>query len=158
MKTLTATALAALLCFSSPALVSSEGASAQTMPNVTGQYVFFYYHDLGAPTGFYEDILGFKPTFTEDWIRIYQVTPTSYLGIAADSEGAFHAPQENNAVMFSIVTDDVDGWYARLKSYPEVTFLKEIFNHPSAPIRAFMIADPGGYTLEVFQWLTDEDP
>ena len=45
-----------------------------------------------------------------------------------------------------------------LKSYPEVTFLKEIFNHPSAPIRAFMIADPGGYTLEVFQWLTDEDP
>ena len=157
MRTLTAfSALAVLLCLSSAA-AGGETGSAASAPNVTGHYVFFYYEDLSTPTAFYEKTMGFKPTFTQDWIRIYQVTAASYLGIATEGENTFHSPQEESAVMFSIVTGDVDGWYNRLKSYPEVTFLKEIFNHPSAPIRAFMIADPGGYTIEVFQWLSDED-
>ncbi len=150
-------ALIALAAISTSTSVASETATATSLPNVTGHYVFFYYKDISAPAAFYEDILGLKPSFTQEWIRIYQVTPASYLGVTAESEGAFHKPQESNAVMFSIVTDDVDGWYARIKSHPEVTVLQEIFNHASAPIRAFFIADPGGYTVEIFQWLNDTD-
>ena len=49
--------------------------------------------------------------------------------------------------------EDVDKWNEKVSAYPEIKYLKEIYNHDSVPIRAFLIEDPGGYTVEVFQWL-----
>jgi len=33
-----------------------------------------------------------------------------------------------------------------------------LHNDESAPIRAFIMRDPGGYTVEVFQWLKPGKP
>ena len=52
--------------------------------------------------------------------------------------------------MLSIVTSEVDAWYERLKANPDIVFLKEISENDM--IRSFLIEDPGGYTVEFFQW------
>ena len=56
--------------------------------------------------------------------------------------------------MVSIVTSDVDGWYARVADNPSVRKLKPVADR--GPIRSFMLEDPGGYTVEFFQWLKPE--
>ena len=55
--------------------------------------------------------------------------------------------------MISLVTEDVDRWHARLKDHPDIPFVKEPYNHDKVPIRAMLVRDPGGYTVEFFQWL-----
>jgi len=115
--------------------------------------VMLYYKDLSAVVPFYEDTLGLKKTFNQDWSKIYQLTPTSFVGLIQESEGSFHKAQPDNAVMLSIVTEEVDAWYARFKADKRTIFVKHIYNNEHAPIRAFLVKDPGGYTVEVFQWL-----
>jgi len=56
--------------------------------------------------------------------------------------------------MLDIVTDDVDGWYKKPKANEEIKFLKELAGKSSAPIRAFLIEDPGWYTVKLFELAT----
>ena len=55
--------------------------------------------------------------------------------------------------MLSLVVNDVDAWYEKVTANTDVVILKEIYNNKSAPIRAFLVQDPGGYSVEVFQWV-----
>ncbi|HIL83487.1 MAG TPA: hypothetical protein EYG52_08255, partial [Pseudomonadales bacterium] len=50
--------------------------------------VMLYYKDLSAVVPFYEDTLGLKKTFNQDWSKIYQLTPTSFVGLIQESEGS----------------------------------------------------------------------
>ena len=75
------------------------------------------------------------------------------MGLVKEGEAGYHKVQESNAVMLSLVVDDVDAWYKKITAYPDVAILKEIYNNENAPIRAFLVEDPGGYSLEVFQWV-----
>lgn len=124
--------------------------------SVKENIVMFYYKDISQVAPFYEQTLGLSKTFNEEWAKIYRLTPTSFVGVIQESEGGFHKAQPDNAVMLSIVTEEVDGWYEHLKRDPSITFVKEIYNNEHAPIRAFLIRDPGGYTIEFFQWLETE--
>ena len=40
-----------------------------------------YYKDLSAVVPFYEDTLALRKTFDQDWSKIYQLTPTSFVGL-----------------------------------------------------------------------------
>jgi len=117
----------------------------------------FYYKDLAVVAPFYETTLGLTKTFDETWVKIFQLTPSSSIGLVQEGETSFHRAQANNAVMLSIVTEDVDAWYQRLKQDEGIVFLKEIYNNKNVPIRAFLVEDPGGYTVEFFQWLNAEN-
>ena len=120
-------------------------------PSTDAQVVMFYYDDLAAADRFYGETLGLKKTLDYDWVKFYQTSENSTVGLVADSEGAWHRPQEKNAVMLSIVTSEVDAWYQALKDKQGVQILKEIGD--GGPIRSFLLQDPGGYTVEFFQWL-----
>ncbi len=121
-------------------------------PGITGQIVMLYYEDFAAAKHFYGKTLGLESTLAEDWVNIYRCTPQCSIGVLrTGSGGAYHRAQEQNAVMISIVTDDVDAWYERLRS-ADVKFLKEVYDSQAIPIRTFLVADPGGYALEFFQW------
>lgn len=115
------------------------------------QVVMFYYDDLAAADQFYGETLGLKKTLDYDWVKFYKTSENSTVGLVADSEGAWHRPQEQNAVMLSIVTSEVDAWYEALKDKHGVQILKDIGD--GGPIRSFLLQDPGGYTVEFFQWL-----
>ncbi len=115
--------------------------------------VMFYYEDLSIAVPFYEDTLGLKKIYNLDWSKIYQISDTSCVGLIRENESSFHKAQPDNAVMLSIVTDEIDAWYKRLKRDKRTAFIKHIYNNEDAPIRAFLVRDPGGYTIEFFQWL-----
>lgn len=122
-------------------------------PAIESQIVMFYYEDLAAPAEFYGQTLGLTQTQDFGWARFFQVVPGSEVGLVKAGPGAFYTPQARNAVMLSIVTPDVDAWYKRLKGKPGVDIVVELQAHSDAPIRNFMVRDPGGYTVEFFQWL-----
>ena len=114
-----------------------------------------YYKDISAAASFYGDILGFENTLDWEWVKFFRSSGDAYVGLVTEGDGAHHRVQATNAVMVSIVTPDVDGWYARVVGKPGVHQLKELANR--GPIRSFMLEDPGGYTVEFFQWLNDEN-
>jgi uncharacterized glyoxalase superfamily protein PhnB len=112
-----------------------------------------YYDEISDAVDFYEHILGLRKTLNEEWVKIYRLTDSASVGVVKVGPGAYHATQDRNAVMLSLVTTDVDGWYRRLKENGRVGFLKDIHDSENVPIRSFLVEDPGGYTVEFFQWL-----
>ena len=132
---------------------SSEGDRSSTLAGfaIDSQITMFYYTDIGPPAEFYENIIGLEKTLDWSWVIFFQTGPSSFIGLVTEGPGAYHDVQPHNAVMLSLVTNDLDLWYARLKGKGDVTFLKPLGN--SGPIKNFMVEDPGGYTVEFFQWL-----
>jgi catechol 2,3-dioxygenase-like lactoylglutathione lyase family enzyme len=141
------------------ALLSSNLAAEESTvqhPSIKENTIMLYYKDLAAVTQFYETTLGLSKTFDEEWVKIYQLTPSSSVGLVREGETSFHRAQAENAVMLSIISDDVDAWYQRLKQVDGIEFLLEIHNSENVPIRSFLVKDPGGYSIEFFQWLNVE--
>ena len=120
-------------------------------PPLNEQVTMFYYRDLEAAAAFYGDVLGLEKTFDWDWVKFFKTGPSSNVGLVKEGDGAYHQVQATNAVMLSLVTTDVDAWYARLSARDDVAFLKPLAD--GGGIRSFLLQDPGGYTVEFFQWL-----
>jgi len=121
--------------------------------DIAESYVMLYYKSLDAPRNFYANILGLEASYEDDWVSLYRITENSFVGTVKEGQAAYHKVQESSAVMLSLVVDDVDAWYKKIIAHPDVLILKEIYNNENAPIRAFLVEDPGGYSLEVFQWV-----
>jgi len=124
-----------------------------THPSIEETIIMLYYRDLGPASAFYGDALGLEPVYQSASATLFRLTPTALVGIVREGEQAYHPVREENAVMLSIVTADVDAWYARLRDRDDIEILKPVANSPDNPIRAFLVADPGGYTVEFFSWL-----
>ncbi len=132
--------------------VAAEPADcAPPAPTLDSQVTMFYYRDLEAAAEFYGEVLGLEKTFDWDWVKFFKTGPSSNVGLVKEGDGAYHQVQPNNAVMLSLVTPDVDAWYTRLAARDDVTFLKPLAE--GGGIRSFLLQDPGGYTVEFFQWL-----
>ncbi len=56
--------------------------------------------------------------------------------------------------MLSIVTSDVESWYEVLTA-KGIKILTELSDSDSVPVKAFLVEDPEGYTVEFFQWTND---
>lgn len=125
--------------------------SASDIPSISSQTVMFYYKELDAAGAFYGDALGLEKTLDWSWIKMYKTGPAGTVGLVQEGEGAYHTVQPRNAVMLSLVTEEVDAWYKRVQERDDVTVLKSIGD--GGGIRSFMLEDPGGYTVEFYQWL-----
>lgn len=133
--------------------------SMSALPNnssINATITFFYYEELDAAASFYRDIVGLAATTDADWVKIFQVSNTSSIGLVKNGRG-FHAVSDDKPAMLSIVTDDVDAWYRKMQD-AEVPILSELPPPGSpkdpdrAPVRGFVAEDPGGYTVEFFTW------
>jgi predicted enzyme related to lactoylglutathione lyase len=139
----------------SRAQVEQEAEQAAT-PGIEGSVTFFYYPDIEAVAPFYGGILQLPMTMDTDWVKIFRITPSSSVGLVQQGRG-FHEVSEDKPAMLSIVTNEVDAWYARIKASGTV-ILKELpppdaeASAGSAPVRGFIAQDPGGYTVEFFSW------
>ena len=120
-------------------------------PSLSSSVTMLYYKDIGPAARFYGDILGLELELDWDWIRFYKTGPASSVGLVTEGDGAWHEVREQNAVMLSLVTEDVDAWYQRIAGRADVIVLKDIGD--GGPIRSFLLEDPGGYTVEFFEWL-----
>lgn len=122
-----------------------------TIPSLSSQTTMFYYKDIKPAAHFYGDLLGLPKTLDWDWVKFFKTGPASTVGLVTEGDGGWHKVQESNAVMLSLVTEEVDAWYDQLKDKEDITFLKDLGD--GGPIRSFLLEDPGGYTVEFFQWL-----
>ncbi len=153
MRALTyALAVLAVLLAALPA-----GTTAAERPgSVDATITFFYYESLEDQVAFYEGLLGLSPSMAEDWVRIYPVTDTSSVGLVLEGRG-FHSVSEDKPAMLSIVTGEVDAWYQRMvdAGVPVRSPLPPpgaAGDPDAAPVRGFVVEDPGGYTIEFFTW------
>jgi hypothetical protein len=99
-------------------------------------------------------VIGFELVVDQGWAKIYAVSETSFVGIVDGARG-FHKPQERNAVLVTLVVDDVYGWYDYLKG-KGVKMATEVKEHVAIQVRCFFCEDPGGYSIEVQQFLDPE--
>jgi predicted enzyme related to lactoylglutathione lyase len=127
-------------------------AGAQT-PAVEGSVVMLYYRDIDRVAPFYEEVLGLPLTYAGENARLYRLHGGAEVGLVQEGPLSFHRVQPESAVMLSVVTDDVDAWYRRVRDAEGIEILKTPYDSDSNPIRAFLLRDPGGYTVEFFQWL-----
>jgi predicted enzyme related to lactoylglutathione lyase len=159
MKILRLSALAASLALLT-IFFSTGTALADNSESMKETITFFYYKDLDAQLPFYEDLLKLEKTMDAEWVKIYRITPTSSVGLVLEGRGV-HEASDNKPAMLSIVTDDVDSWYEKmLDAKVKVTHpLKPAGTEKeegSAPVRGFIVEDPGGYTIEFFRWINKD--
>ncbi|MDJ0939553.1 MAG: VOC family protein [Woeseiaceae bacterium] len=125
-------------------------------PAINATITFFYYKDLETAASFYRDLVGLNATTDTDWVKIFEVTPGSSIGLVQEGKGFLKAAADKPA-MLSLVTDDVDAWYQRIID-ADVPVLRELppagspADKDRAPIRGFIVEDPGGYAVEFFAW------
>lgn len=119
--------------------------------SLDSQVTMFYYEDLEAASHFYGDILGLEKTLDWEWVRFFATGPASTVGIVRRGDGAFHDPKPDNAVMLSLVTSDIEAWYRRIEARDDVSVLKPLT--AGDVISSFLLEDPGGYTVEFFEWV-----
>lgn len=120
------------------------------VPSIDSQVVFLYYADLMAAAEFYENTLALEKSFDEGWVKIYRTSRSSFVGLVDENRGT-HRAADAKPVMLSIVTREVDAWYEHLRR-AGVPILDGLSDSESVPVRGFLVEDPGGYTVEFFEW------
>jgi cyclophilin family peptidyl-prolyl cis-trans isomerase len=125
------------------------GAAATGFPLIRGLVVRFFFRDPAAAESFYGRVLSLQPAGP----GLFRVSETTFLRIAPSSEAGDDAFSPKTATL-SFVTDEVDGWFAYLKS-KEVTFRSELKDATRHPTRGFVAVDPEGHLLEFERFLDD---
>ncbi|MGD2145337.1 MAG: VOC family protein [Anaerolineae bacterium] len=120
-------------------------------PGIRSQITFLYYKDLAPIERFYGQVLRLELMEDQGWAKIYAAGGNAFIGIVAGKR-AFHQPRRENSVLITLVVDDVDGWYAALKERG-ANLLTGVREMESIQVRGFFLTDPGGYTLEIQQFL-----
>ncbi len=118
---------------------------------VSSLITFLYFDDLNAAIPFFESILKLERVTDQDAAKIYRMAGGAFLGIVDGNKGHWQA-QEKNAVLVTLVVDDVRGWYTYLKENG-VKMLTDIQRPEIAPVECFFFEGPGGYHFEVQRFL-----
>lgn len=82
--------------------------------------------------------------------RIYEVSGSSLIGVCQTSDtskGKVKSGEQSN-IIFTLVTQEVDEWYAYLQSNG-ITFEKAPDYNPTYKIYHCFLRDPNGYLIEI---------
>jgi catechol 2,3-dioxygenase-like lactoylglutathione lyase family enzyme len=129
-----------------PASEPADEEIAQSPRNIIANNAFFYYADLEGAWRFYEDILGLETVADYDFAKIMRVAPTSYLTLV-DGKSGMHTADEPKTVAIALITDELDEWYAYLKTQ-DVSMRGDYNPVEGRPHHGFVVEDPEGYYLE----------
>ena len=106
---------------------------------------FFYYPDIHVVAPFYENVLRFELVLDQGLARIYRIAGNSYFGIVDGNRGHLRH-QEKSAVLLTVVSEDVEGWHAKLTEIG-VAGLTEM--RRGTYCDHFFFEDPAGYAIEI---------
>jgi len=130
-----------------------EPRAANAAPRIAAQVTFLYFNELDKAAAFYANTVGLRLSFDGGWVRIFEISPTSSVGLVDATHGA-HKPAAEKPVMVSMVMStpaEVDRWYEQLKTRVQIP--KPPSNSDKVAVHAFSFKDPEGHSLEVFAWL-----
>ncbi len=123
------------------------------MKDAYASITFLTHEDMEAGDHFYREVLGFPLIEDQGWAKVYRIHGTANVGIVEARRGPVEKPV-GSGTLLSIVVEDVDAWYERLKDEPSI----EILGPPSMvfdiPVYSFFLRDPAGYHIEI-QAFTD---
>ena len=115
------------------------------------QVVFLDTRDLARTADFYERILGLRLARDQGRCRVYHVAGGAYLGFCERGGGPASIASEHaqtDGVVLTLVTDDVDGWFAHLRA-AGAPVVKEPADNPPYRIYNAFVRDPSGYLVEI---------
>ena len=116
--------------------------------SVDAQITFLDTTNLETTAKFYEEILQFPLVLDQGGCRIYESTPNAaYLGFCERTSSA-----AVSGVIFTIVTDEVDQWYAHLRA-ADVEIEKTPTINETYGIYHCFFRDPNGYLIEIQRFL-----
>ncbi len=118
--------------------------------------LWLYYRDMEGIQHFFEEHLGLNMIVDQGWAKIYQTSPSGYIG-PVDATRGMHSYTESKAVTVSFLTDDLDGWFDYVKSHDAFELRLEEISEDDERYRAFVGYDPEGYYLEFDTFLVHED-
>ena len=122
------------------------------VPGQINQFITFVYSaDLDRSHEFYADGLGLRMTMDQGKCRIYEVTSSSAVGVCT------HRQPGPAGTILTFVTDDVDGWHARLTERGVATDGTPRLNEEFG-IYHFFASDPDGHTIEVQRFERSFEP
>lgn len=146
-------ALFAVLVIQVASLMPLNAADGEN-PSIASSVPFFYYSDLSAAADWYENKLGFRRVTNEDWVVIFELTPSAYLGLVNASGGSLQ-PSENKGTLLSIETSELEKWWDKLKDTEGIDMIHGIEDGAAGMIQEFRMHDPEGYIIEFFRWHKD---
>lgn len=123
-------------------------------PPVDQQITFIYTDDLEKSAAFYEQVMGFNLWLDQGSCRIYSVSTGGYIGVCQTSESSKGQTGQQNNLILTIVTPEVDQWYDYLKERG-VSFEKAPETNPKYKIYHCFLRDPNGYLIEIQRFLED---
>lgn len=144
---------AAALLLLAPPLTAQPAVGRPPALGVQANIVFLYYKDIPRAQRFYEDVIGLHLAVDQGFAKIYQISPTSFVGLVDEAQG-LHRASEAKAVTLSFITQEIDAWYDYLVS-KGVKLRGPIGNATRHPTRGFVAYDPEGYFLEFERFLDD---
>jgi catechol 2,3-dioxygenase-like lactoylglutathione lyase family enzyme len=115
--------------------------------SIDAQITFLHTQDLEKTAQFYEEVMRLPLVLDQGGCRIYRSTADAYLGFC---ERAPTTP--NSGVIFTIVTDEVDGWYDHLRA-ADVPIEKAPATNETYGIYHCFARDPNGYLIEIQRFL-----
>ena len=119
-----------------------------TRPPIDQQVTFLHTLDLEKTAAFYADILGLPVTLDQGACRIYRASGDAFLGFCHHLD----AVERPEGIILTLVSQDVDGWYAYLQEQDiqveKAPTLNEKFN-----IYHLFLRDPTGYLIEIQRFL-----
>jgi len=130
----------------SETLFATEASNVPAGLGFKATIVWFYYKDMVGMQRFYEEVLGFDLIVDQGWAKIYPIGPTAYFGLVDEQRG-MHSFTEQKAVTLSLLTDNLDGWYAYLEKHDGIVMHSEEISDTDR-YRAFVAYDPEGYYIE----------
>ena len=120
---------------------------ADGFPLIRGLVIRFFFRDPAAAERFYGHVLGLPSAGP----GLFRVSETTFLRVSPLSEAGADADAPKTATL-SFITDEVDGWYAYLKSRG-LTMRSELKDASRHPTRGFVAVDPEGHLLEFERFL-----
>ena len=116
------------------------------------QITFCYTDNLERTTQWYEKVLGLELAIDQGKCRIYRVAGQGFLGICERAAVGIN----HDDMILTFVTDDVDGWYNRLRRFRAIV-IGEPETNQEYGIYHFFARDPNGYRIQIQRFLSDAD-
>ena len=110
---------------------------------IDAQITFLPSSDLQASRAFYEGVLGLDLAVDQGACLIFRVTDEAFVGVCEHLDTL-----EARSVIVTLVTDDVDGWCARIRGRGGEIVSGPEPNERFGIYHAFL-ADPDGHHVEI---------
>lgn len=117
-------------------------------PTINQALTFLYTRDLVESHQFYAEVIGLEMVLDQGSCRIYRAAHNAFLGFCERAE----APTEPKGIIFTFVTEDVDGWHTYLVE-KGVEITKPPTFYAEYNIYHIFARDPNGYDLEFQRFL-----